>query len=144
MSIEFNLINMSDPYTFEAEDYETAALTVLVLSTAFGAESRDGKVNVPITMFYDAKQWYTEEFHRTPDEGLSEKKKEVSEALLSFILGGFNDRDAYKTAIDAISDPNKREQFISAWNDKRTSLNDIGKAARQIGEKLKKHLEENS
>lgn len=35
--MEYELINPSDPYTFIAEDFETAALVVLALSPAYGS-----------------------------------------------------------------------------------------------------------
>lgn len=49
--MEYELINPSDPYTFIAEDFETAALVVLVLSPAYGAVSKDGSQEVPVFIF---------------------------------------------------------------------------------------------
>ena len=39
--MEYELINPSDPYTFIADDLETAALVVFIFGTAYGAEPKD-------------------------------------------------------------------------------------------------------
>lgn len=39
--IEYELINPSDPYTFLAKTKESAALTVFLLGTMYGASPKD-------------------------------------------------------------------------------------------------------
>ena len=39
--IEYELINPSDPYTFLAKTKESAALTVFLLGTMYGASKKD-------------------------------------------------------------------------------------------------------
>ena len=46
--MEYELINPSDPYTFIADDLETAALVFLVFSTGYGAKPKDEGEEVPI------------------------------------------------------------------------------------------------
>ena len=134
--MQFELINPSDPYTFIAPDLEVAALTVFLLSTMYGAKSEDGELEVPILLFSDPKEWYRKKFGRTADEGLKIRKKEVAEALGTFMLGDFADRKRYETALRAITDPEKREEFMKEWQDNRSSLNDIGTKAHQLAKKL--------
>lgn len=137
MATEFKLINFSDPYTFEAEDYETAALVVLCLSTAYGAESRDGKISVPILHFADGVEWFKKEFDKDPKAALAEKREKVAEALMSMAFGSFRDRDVIKTTLECIDDESNRKKFMDTWNDRRTSLNDIGTQAHELGESMK-------
>ena len=50
----YELINPSDPYTFEAKDRETATLAVFLLSTSYEARclTEEGEENdVPIFIF---------------------------------------------------------------------------------------------
>lgn len=135
--MQYKLINPSDPYTFLADNKEIATLVVFCLSTMYGAESQDGKEDVPIFMFGGGKEWYQNEFGRSPDEGLEAERINVANALLSFMYGEFEDRRRYEIALNAITDKEKKKQFIEEWQDGRSSLNDIGTYAHKLGEKLK-------
>lgn len=135
--MEYELINPSDPYTFIAEDFETAALVVLALSPAYGAVSKDGSQEVPVFIFGPSNmvdEWYTEQFGRTATEGLEAKKLPLAASLESMMLGGFEDRRRYSAALEAITDEEKRKRFIEQWQDGRSSLNDIGTRAHKIAE----------
>ena len=140
-TMEYELINPSDKYTFIAEDFETAVLAVFLLGTAYGAEPRDGGEEVPIFLFGGAKEWYAERFGRAPDDGLDEKKRTVADALLSFMLGDFEDRRRYELALAAIDDPEKKDRFVDEWQDGRSSLNNIGSIAHKLGRVLKTEAE---
>lgn len=138
--MEYELINPSDPYTFLAEDFETATLTVLTLSPQYGAEPKDGGEDVPMFFLGGADYltgWYQEHFHRSVEDGVEAKRGAIADALLTFMLGGFEDRRRYTAALAAITEPEKREQFIKEWQDGRSSLNDIGTRAHKLGRKLK-------
>jgi len=90
--MEYELINPSDPYTFIAADYETAALTIFCLGPAYGARLKDTGEAVPVFIFGGAVDWYKEKFGRTPDDGLNEKGQAVADALASVMLGDFEER----------------------------------------------------
>lgn len=135
--MEYELINPSDKYTFIAGDFEAAALTVFCLGPAYGAQPKDNGENVPIFLFGGAIEWYAEKFGRSSDDGLAEKWETVADALLSFMLGGFEDRRRYEAALAAIDDPEKKARFIDEWQDGRSSLNDIGGTAHKLGQTLK-------
>ena len=79
--VEYELINPSDPYTFIAPDKEVAALVVFTISTLYGAKSKDGSEEIPVFIFGGSAEWYQEEFGRTPDEGLADRRKQVAGAL---------------------------------------------------------------
>lgn len=95
---------------------------------------------MPIFIFGGFDEWYQEEFGRTPTEGMAARKKDVGDALASFMLGRFGDRERYNAALEAIDDPAKADAFKEKWQDRRTSLNNIGGVAHSIGNKLLKAI----
>ncbi len=132
----YELVNPSDKYIFEAKNREVAALTVFSLSTAYGATAKEDyeNNNIPVFILGGARDWYEETFKRTPDEGMDELRNDVSAALSSFMLGDFEDYRRYQAALEAITDDEKRKDFIATWQDGRSSLNDIGTYAHELGE----------
>lgn len=128
----YELINPSDPYTFIADCYETAALTVMCLGTVFGAKPQEGEKAVPITMFCDPDEWYTSTFGRTIDEGIKDKKQELINSLDSMRYGDFAKRAEYEAAMAMITDEGKRREYDAEWSDKRSSFNSIDTYARQL------------
>lgn len=135
--MEYELKNPSDPYTFLAADFEVATLTVFSISTLYGAEAKEGGESVPIFLFGGAREWYIEQFGRTPDEGKEAKKEELATASSSMMYGGFEDRRRYEAALTAITDPEKREKFITEWQDGHSSLNDIGTYCHELAKRLR-------
>ena len=135
--MEYELKNPSDPYTFLAADFEVATLTVSSISTLYGAEAKEGGESVPIFLFGGAREWYIEQFGRTPDEGKEAKKEDLATALSSMMYGGFEDRRRYEAALTAITDPEKREKFITEWQDGHSSLNDIGTYCHELAKRLR-------
>ena len=75
-----------------------------------------------------------------PLRGLK-KRKQVSAALFSFMLGDYEDRRRYEAARKAVMDPEKEEEFINEWQDGHSSLNDIGTYAHALGKKLAERKE---
>ena len=143
--MEYPLNNPSDPYTFIAEDFETAVLVVFLLGAAYGAEPKDGAgEEVPISLFGGAEEWYAAKFGRNHNDGLEAKKDAVAAALESFMLGRFEDRQRYEAALSAITEPEKKEQFIKVWQDGCSSLNNIGEVAHKYAKLLKSKAADNS
>jgi len=137
--MEYKFIGLSDPYTFIAEDFETATLVVLLLDTFYGATPKDGGEKVPIFAFCEdgyLDEWYKNHFNRTCDEGLKVKHKTVADALQSFILGDFKDRRRYKAALSAITDSDKKEQFVQEWQNGRDDPDNIGEKAHKLSRLL--------
>ena len=71
------------------------------------------------------------------EAGLKAEKKNVADALLSFMYGSFEDRRRYEAALNAITDEEAKKVFMEKWQDGRTSMKNIGEYAHQLGEKLK-------
>jgi hypothetical protein len=137
--------NPSDPYVFEAANREIAALTVFVIGTAYGATAESGNAadNVPIFIFGGASEWYKETFGREPKEGMNALKREVAESFTSFMFGNIRDWRRYNAALNAIDDPGKRAAFRDEWQDGRSSLNNIGSYAHQLGARLREKSDNN-
>lgn len=133
---EFNFINIHDPYTFVADDLEVAALVVFSIGACYGAKSEDGEDDVPIFLFGGEEEWYVEKFGRTPDEGLDARKPEVAKALASMMLGHFGDRKLYELALEFISEPEAKEHFMAKWQDRRSSITDIGTYCHNLAKRL--------
>lgn len=134
----YELINPSDPYVFEAEDHETAALTVLTLGTMYGAEGEEGEHDVPVTFMLDPEEWFKETFGRPIAIAIEEKKQAIADALLSMTYGDFRDYRLYHNTLKAIEDPAKREQFVREWEDRRSSITSISDRCHRIGKELYK------
>lgn len=129
----FDLINMSDSYTFKADDLEVAALaTVLLGSGQYGAQQLDGDAKVPIFMLGGADEWFVEHFGKSIEECVTRHKQEPSalvECLNSLLIG---DRAEYERTLPMIAD-DKRAEWVAGWHDKhRSSMNDIGSRAKRI------------
>ena len=138
----YELINPSDAYTFQAPDLETATLTVYMISTGYGAVSEDGTENVPIAVFLDnVDTWYENKFGRSIKEALVVKKEEMIDSLNSFVLGNFEDRRIYESTVNRIFTESKKRKFDEEWNDKRTSMNNIGLRTKLLADHLRKQEE---
>lgn len=138
---QYDLINPSDPYTFIAENLEVAALTVFAISSAYGAQSEDDEETVPVFMagiFGDPNEWFEKSFGETMAEGTKKYRMQIADALESVMYGSFNDRERYQAALDAIDNPEKREEFIKKWQESISSMNDIGSYAHSLSKRLKK------
>jgi hypothetical protein len=120
----YEFINPSDPYTFEAGSLETAALASFFIGSAYGARGKDGST-VPIFLLGGAEEWFKESFNEDIQTGYNRLKADVAEALDSFVYGDFGDKERYDIALEAITSPEKKAEFISKWNNQRTSMNDI-------------------
>lgn len=136
-NMQYEIINSSDPYTFVAQSREVAALTIFLLGTQYAAEPETGEEGVPLFIFGGAEDWYLETFMRTPEEAFDTLLKEVIESLDSVMLGEFTDRKRYDLALNAIDCPEKKKQFKEAWQESRSSTNDIGSYAHVMAAKLK-------
>lgn len=109
----FDLINPSDPYTLEADDFEIAAVAVCLLgagkypATALGNDAREDN-NVPPFLFGGHDDWFNQRF------GAS------FEATAERVLEGR--ADALARALES----------VKLSSNRRTSLNDIGGKAHEM------------
>jgi len=111
--MQFDLINPSDPYTLEADDFEIASVAVCLLgagkypATALGEDASEDN-NVPAFLFGGHDDWFNSRFGAT------------FEATTERILA---DRaDALARALES----------VKIGSERRTSLNDIGGKAHEM------------
>jgi hypothetical protein len=142
----YEIINFSDSYTFEADDHEIAALAMILVSEGrYGCREVDdrgqeGKFTLPPLIFSGARAidtYFKAQFGRTLDESIellkASRLEELAKCYESVVLGSAKDRLLFKSALDKIDDPAKKQAFLKEWDDKkRSSLNNIGAACQQM------------
>lgn len=142
----YEIINPSDPYTFEAESYAVASLAVLVLGNGqLGVERIDGtemSTSTPFVAFSsqpdeDADAWARSVFGgKSLSEALDANMRAVGTALSSVLIGRKTDRVLYDAAVANMNETQK-DDYTRLWHDrKRNSMNDIGARARKIAETI--------
>lgn len=131
----YELINPSDPFTFESPDILTAGVAVALLSTGFGAVCIDGSSDERTPVLFGWGEWL--QSYGLNDEWLAEHRLQVADALDSFLIGSASDRDELRRAMELMT-PEAREQFKSERNERqRSSMNNIGRAAYAMAARLR-------
>ncbi len=138
----YEIINPSDAYTFQAPDLQVAALTIFLLSTSFGAKcvSHPGDdEDVPIFLFGGADSWWEATFPDiSMEKAVEMRARDVADALSSTLYGLVEARDDFQALTGPISDKQALQDMRIKWNDeRRTSLNDISKAAYATAEAVR-------
>lgn len=142
----WELINPSDPYTFESPSHEVAALVVIALGSGKcgGREILDDGVEgleVPI-MFFGGVEWYDKTFGRDIAAGVDALRPQVADALDSLLIGSAGERLRMERVFEAITSPEDRAAARLAWHDeKRSSLNDYGPWAASLAKNLRAQAE---
>jgi len=137
----WELINPSDPYTFEATTHEVAALVVIALGSGKCGgreivEDGDG-LEVPI-MFFGGVEWYTKTFGRSIKEGVEALRPQIADSLDSLLIGSAEDRERMERVLAAITSDDDRAAARAAWHDdRRSSLNDFGAWAAELSKSLR-------
>ena len=136
----YELINPSDQTHFEAPNLLVAALVTFLLGQGqYGAKPEDDEAaEVPIFLFGGADEWWSEHFPDEQMEGAADRHREVLvRSLRSVCYGDLRERRLYDDALAAITDEQKRAEFIESWNDKhRSSLNNIMGRAHKFAERF--------
>lgn len=140
----FEIINPSDPYTMETDSKEAACVACLFLSAGFGLRSEDGSFAWPI-MFCgcDPDATFTDLFGVAMLDWIGEHRALIAEALDSVLVGSIGDRATVKALLDGMqATEEQRTKFLGAWHDQqRTSMNDIGAAAKRMAAKIRDRLQ---
>lgn len=130
----FEIINMSDPYTMEADTYEEAAMACAVLGEgAYGLEEVGGEWSMPIFIFGGINEWCEKQFGANLDACFARNKSQLPAVLRSVLIGTPAARESFNEAMAMTDDESKRQAFRENWHDKRrSSMNDIGKRAQKL------------
>jgi hypothetical protein len=144
VSVIYEIDNPSDPYTMVAEDRAVAAVAVVFLGEGmWGLSDREGKTAVPIFAFGGGaerlERWFATELGTTLAAVVSEKRQAIAAALRSVAIGSISDREAFDRGFALIDDPVKKEEWRTWWHDqRRSSLNDIGRRAWALADRLER------
>lgn len=131
------IINPSDPYTLETENFLAAAVGIaLVGGGKLGLDCENPKQRTPILFGWDA--WFQEQGIADLGKYLDDHAGEIADALDSVLIGNVRERELFKEALEAIADLKKKEAFrVKMQDQKRSSMNDIGTACWKTAETLR-------
>ena len=139
----YNLVNMSDPYTFKADTLEVAALVCTVLGGGqYGVRSVDDELVVPIC-FGGIDEWFTNNFGHGVQKSADLHTEEdnlrynLITAFRSVVIGRLHEREEFDISYSSVSNP--EEWRAKRHDDRRTSMNDIGGRALQIADVFEKN-----
>jgi hypothetical protein len=137
----YEVVNISDQITFEAQDEMIAIMACLLLGQgAFGLKGEDGETVSPILLFANEKQlleFLQDKGIGDPKEFIDAHMSDISECLASCAVCSVRDRKAM-LAVIAKSGASMKDA-LEAWNEeKRTSLNDICGHARALADHFAK------
>ena len=138
----FEIINPSDKCTLETSDHEVAAVTCCLIGTGkYALQGIDTDLEVPLFIFGDHDEWFTEKFNRDLDQSIefikANKLDELIVCLNGVLIGGAESRASFNKGMDLIDDPIKKEEWRQHWLDeRRTSLNNICTRAWHYAESL--------
>lgn len=87
--MKFEIINPSDEAYLEADDFENAVLSCVVIGDGYALKQVDGELEMPIPLFSDFEVWFQKQFGKTFEESLKKmNKKEIKKILESVHLKG--------------------------------------------------------
>lgn len=132
------LQNPSDAVTFVMDDPIVAGVAVLLLGNgAYGLETEDGSSVVPVMLFGGIDRWCKEKGINL-DAFIPQNYVPMAEFLDSVCYGSVRDRQECDEACLRMS-PDEAAKYRAARNDRRrSSMNNIGKAALQLASQMRK------
>lgn len=130
----YELINPSDPYTFEAPNIEVAGVAVCMLSSHYGAKQVDGdQESTPV--LFGWKEWL--EDRQINGAWVESHRSEIADALDSFLIGDPASRQDVEEMLAEVP-PEKREALMARRQDRhRSSMNQIGERAYEMAKHLR-------
>lgn len=143
----FEIINPSDPYTMEAPDLEIAACAVCLLGSGqYGLNelSGDKSGHVPVFLLGGHDEWFTKQFGKDFGASLNAvlmtRRQVLAGALASVRVGDASLRREFDAELAKLAADDEAAMFLTVFHDsKRTSMNDIGRHAWQLGVAILEH-----
>jgi hypothetical protein len=133
----FEIVNPSDAYSIDGTDKAAACAATLFLGEGFyGLNGPDGSVMGPF-IFGGAVEWFAETFGRSLDDYLSENKAAVAAALDTVMIGDASHRRVVEAAMARLPESERAAFWADAHDEKRSSLNDIGRRAKSLADALR-------
>jgi len=135
----YDFINPSDPYLFEAESFEIACLAVLMMGNAYGCKELDGEKQFGP---FAGIESFERKFNENAEKMLKERLIEVIRCLDSFLYASTEvEYREYQARIQTGETEEERYNIRKQHHDeKRSSMNDIGRHAWALASRLKGEL----
>lgn len=131
----YELINPSDPYTFEAPNIEVAGVVACGLSSAFGAKRVGDDVEESSPILYGWLEW--EKANGIDVDWLDENRAAIADALDSFMIGSLESRRDVEVMLAEIPEDKRERIKLDRQHRHRTSLNQIGEYAYRLAKRLR-------
>lgn len=136
----FELINPSDPYTFEAPSIEIAGAAAVLLSTSYGAKCLDaGQEHLRTPMIWGWDAWLTS--RGITHEWMADHGAEIATALESLVIGNLAARRDVETQLAKLPADKRAEELANYLEAHRTSMHNIGFEALRIAGMLRANLQ---
>jgi len=135
----YEVINPSDPVTFETDDLDVARAACLLLGEgAYGLKDENGDTALPIFLFAEGSyEKWSEKSGFDLDKIMKKKRLQVAECLDSACVAKMCERKAILAAVG----PHGKEAIRRYSDERRSSLNDICGYAAELADKLRKQSE---
>lgn len=131
------ITNPSDSMTIETDDITAAGMGILLVSSMYGLTDAEGNTILPITAFGGLKKWVEDHGITDIDQYVSNNAEKIADILDTVLYGKASDREIFNKAIEKMS-PEDAVKFRDEWNNqKRSSLNDIGKRCHSVAATLR-------
>lgn len=148
--IRYEIINPSDPYTLEWENFKIACVSVMLVGNgkyALEPLTKGGR-KMPPFIFGGAKEWFKEEFSEEFDSVVELNKQDISDCLRNIVIGDEWDREIYNETMFHYLDwgwnmemSGKQLQWRRMWHEKKcSSINNIGMRADRIADELEQQI----
>lgn len=143
------IINPSDPYTLETDNFEAAAVGICMVGNGKLGLQEIGGDGRATPVLFGWETWLEEHGIMLEHVGqgaswLSENGEAMIEALRSVRIGSAAERRAMLDAEKYITDPEKLKAYKAEQQDKaRSSMNDIGTACWEYADAMEEQLRRN-
>lgn len=136
----YEISNPGDAYTIQTTDPKAAQMATLLLGNgAYGLTDEDDNQVMPIFLLGGGAEFVKREFGGV-GAWIKDNLQALIDALESVQIGGFAARKELDAALACMAE-DKRAHYLAQRHDRlRTSLNDIGGAARDMAAQLRKRL----
>ena len=130
----YEIINPSDQYTLECEEFLIGAVAVALLGKGhYGIEGS------PVLFGWD--EFFKDNKIEVLSDYVDAHLPELVACLDSVLIGSQSDRLLVKDAISKMSDEKSKTEYLTMYHDKkRSSMNDIGQRAKELADALRERI----
>ena len=144
----WELLNPSDPITFEGDDFEAVAHAVMLLGQGrYPARELRAKEprEVPLFLFESPDAWFVETFEKTLEQSMEGQEDflAVADVLDSVQVCKETDRFEYQAKWNTGLIQSERDRIRKEWCDEhRSSMNNLCDQAWHIAREIRKGMDE--